>query len=144
MGFNSSSNLYSELNPGYDLPWIISRARLNITTKTKRIPMGDDRSGIKTILIDQLPNVIICDAQLELRNVMNQDEKNMLSSASLESYLEFFNLAPKLDHDYVDLQSRLQSPRSSISDIVNYCLGDCWGVYHLDEIKAITQSKLAL
>ena len=45
--------MFSDDVAGYDLPWIINRAHMNITTKEKKVSMnGFGRSGTQIVRID--------------------------------------------------------------------------------------------
>ena len=59
-----------------------------------------------------------------------------MSSYSLDAYLSLFHIGNKLDHDYIDLQRRLNTPRSIITDLIDYCLYDTMCLFQLDEVTS--------
>lgn len=71
--------------------------------------------------ISDLPNVYFVDVAQKLNKLVPQDAKNQMDNQGLDAYLQHYNLASKLDHDYEDLQKRLSTAGSDISDIINYC-----------------------
>ena len=68
-----------------------------------------------------------------LVKMVPQDKRNQMGNPNLDNYLTLFNIGNKMDHDYYDLQQRLATPNSVISDLISYNLYDTTCLLLLDQ-----------
>lgn len=82
--------------------------------------------------------------QIGLLDTASQDTINKMNKFGLDDWLSVYGIGNKLEHDYKDIQYRLSQPKSSIGDIINYCVYDSYSLHLLEKKKSIIGSKLAL
>ena len=143
--FNGSASTFDS-GCGYDMPFIMRRSGLTLTTTTKIMKMDDDMvvKAQCLDLIEQLPNVYFLDLSVILPRCTSQDIKNNMNAFGLDDYLQAYGCDAKKYHDYIDLQHRTATPGSHISDIVEYCMWDAEALFSLDSAAGITTKMLAL
>lgn len=149
IGFNSSmgkdDKMYKKSKTyGYDLTFIMERLNMKYNTKIKygvKMYYANEYKMVKTI--DIMPSVYFVDFSVLLYDGLLK-HKSEMKSYTLDSYLKLNKIEAKLEHNYKDMQMRLNENNCDISDIISYCLYDCYSLKLLDDKQKLIDDKLAL
>lgn len=148
IGFNSSMGKHQPRKSayiyGYDLSFIMERSNYRYKTELKygvKIYHSNEYRMVKKI--DVMPSVYFVDMSILLYENIPREIKTM-KNYKLDSYLELYKIGIKMDHDYVELQRRLNEREDDISDIISYCIYDCYALKLLDEKRKLIDDKLEM
>lgn len=139
IGFNSSISFSNDNNNfGYDLTFILNKSHYNYKCDIKYgVKIYNSYNAKQVMTCDLLHDTYFMDMSYLLYQDLLPNEHKEIENYKLDSYLTYFNLQGKLDHNYEDLQYRLHTNITDISDIMAYCLYDCIALHKLIEKRNI-------